>query len=65
VKIKVSQCRYGHSPDKRGRQVSKYANLPVTVKWSSWHGKYVVLDGNDRLYYAIEDGKKWIEADIL
>jgi len=60
--IKTSDCRHDHTPDKRGERTDKWAKEPISVKWSSWHGKWVVKDGNDRLYYARQRGDKYIEA---
>ena len=65
MRIRVSKCRYGHEPDCRGERTDRWGRAPIAVKWSSWHGKYVVKDGNDRLYYAKERGDKWIEAEEI
>lgn len=59
-KVRVDDCNYGHSPDKRGERKDKYSKQPIDVR-KSWGG-YKVIDGNDRLYYAKERGDDYIEA---
>lgn len=62
--IKLSKIRYGDRPDKRGERTDKYGKLPILVKWSSWHGQYVLIDGNDRLYYANQRDDSHIMAEV-
>jgi len=63
-KIRVSSIGYGHSPDKRGRRADRWGSEPITVRRGFWHA-YVVIDGNDRLYYAKESGQTWIWAYVF
>jgi hypothetical protein len=65
MRLPVSKCRFGHTPDKHRTVPPKYASQPIAVKWSSWHGKWVVKDGSARLAAALERGDKWIEAEEI
>lgn len=57
--MKVSDIRHSHPPDKRGERKDKYGRQPIDVDTS---GR--VIDGNDRLYYARQNGKKTIKVKV-
>ena len=63
-KILVSQCRPSHTFDKNRKPTRGYERQPIDVEWSSWHGRYVVIDGTARLHAAIQRGDAWIDATV-
>jgi len=65
VRLPISKVRYGHTPDKWRTVPKGYEKQPIAVKWSSWHGKWVVKDGSARLYAAIQRGDTHIEAEAI
>lgn len=54
----------GHGPDKRKKNkgLLKSEGPPIDVK-RTWGG-YKVIDGNDRLYYARQAGRRTIAARV-
>lgn len=63
MRIRVSDVEHSHKPRKAGRRNDRYANKPIEVERKLFGG-YRVVDGNDRLHYAREDGETYIEAFI-
>jgi len=62
-RIRVSDIRYGHAPDRRGERTDRWGREPIDVR-RTWLGGYRVIDGNDRLYYARRRGQSHIAARV-
>lgn len=64
-RIPVSGISHGHSPDKRkqNKGLLRSEGPPIDVK-RTWGGGYKVIDGNDRLYYAKQAGRRTINARV-
>jgi hypothetical protein len=62
-KIRIRDIEYSHEPRKAGKRSDKYADKPIEVRPKFWGG-YRVVDGNDRLYYAEQDGQTHINATL-
>jgi len=63
MRIRISDVDYSHEPRKAGRRTDRYGSKPIEVRRKLFGG-YEVVDGNDRLYYAEQEGATHIEAFV-
>jgi hypothetical protein len=63
MKIRITDIDYSHSPRQAGRRNDRYGKQPIEVRRKLFGG-YEVVDGNDRLFYAEQDGQTHIEARL-
>lgn len=61
-RIRISHIRHSHRPRRAGERRDKWGREPIDLR-RTWLG-YLVLDGNDRLYYAKERGDTHVWARI-